>query len=888
MATIKPLPKARGCFVVLLVISTLIPFQTRAQSPTQNSRGASEPPKSDNYNLKTVGRELRALLEQGSPTVPQLVEMLDLDAGRIPMTTDSPNPHAIAIIRELRKLPKQTIEQEVIPALANRLMRSLSQKTSPQEVLLTGRSLNVINALAAMGPKADPVLEKALGRNQAIDLFLTRKLGAKAKPSVLNLLQVPPESDWYWLGYYAATLAEPGNDAIPILLANMKADEKTYAKHIAMVFDSMGPECVPQVAATLKDPDWYARWAAAKTFEMMGPKAQAALPALQEVFNNTAEDLDVRVAAARAIARIEGSSPTELYKQIPDLKSALLGTTRQKSLAWRQTYMTREGAGGVPEGNHWPITAWLVSAMTTGQNLELANATIRQLLQKEDLGSTDANMIWIFATCHSQAARYPGRLEPETEAALKAFYFKKFDRTGRKPGSDGSTQYLRDVLNTSPTLMRFNDDLPLDEYIRDYLALSVMKDDPAYRDTRLAPGDTLEQRYRAFNDFFKEAIKRWALYGLQYQIGSSAYAYKTFPHYFNLIELAPDPVVRQRAKMLTDLILMESIQISISGMRGGSKGRAKRGGLGARWDPYQAMLFGERGSAYFLTMPATSTYQAPEPAVLLHKLGKTQATYEIINDRPTEDGFPKNCNAINYAWSTPEYVTGCGMYDPNVPRTTGAMGRWSGVIFRNLAAISLDAYTGEKWNLQHKDVRITQMCSQGPYWPGHTRVAFEALNGKVSEKDGWVFVNNGEAYAAVKVVSGGYFWLDSIKRLLYANDIYSPIIIQTGRARVYGSFENFRAAILKAPLMISDRIIEYQGPNSARLEFFPMTPQALKEGGRYTPPKINGQTLDLNPPYVYRSPYMQRKEGSDIVTLTYGEKRWRYDFSNNTITESPK
>ena len=145
-------------------------------------------------------------------------------------------------------------------------------------------------------------------------------------------------------------------------------------------------------------------------------------------------------------------------------------------------------------------------------------------------------------------------------------------------------------------------------------------------------------------------------------------------------------------------------------------------------------------------------------------------THEIINDRSTggpskEEGFYKDCRAINYAWCTPEYVSGCGMYDPNDEnKHAGAMGRWSGVIFRNLAAVSLDAYTGEKWNVQHKDVRITQMCSDGPYVPGDTRIAFEALNGKISEQDGWVFVNNGQACAAVKVVTGGYFWTETLKR----------------------------------------------------------------------------------------------------------------------------
>ena len=176
----------------------------------------------------------------------------------------------------------------------------------------------------------------------------------------------------------------------------------------------------------------------------------------------------------------------------------------------------------------------------------------------------------------------------------------------------------------------------------------------------------------------------------------------------------------------------------------------------------KAMLYGERGSSYFLMMPAASRYQVPEPAVLLRKLGPTEPTYEIVNDRETYGG--KECNAIHTLWCTPEYVTGCGMYDPNLGAKNGSMGRWSGVIFRNLAAISFDAYTGEKWNVQHRDVRITQLCADGPYVPGETRVVFDALVGRVSEEGGWVFVDNGDAYAAVRAVWGGHFWTDSIRR----------------------------------------------------------------------------------------------------------------------------
>jgi len=472
----------------------------------------------------------------------------------------------------------------------------------------------------------------------------------------------------------------------------MKKDEKTAGKYISMVLDLVGPECVPQVAAALDDKDWFARWSAAKTFEMMGPKAKAALPALEKHFGDSPEDLDVRVAAARAIARIKGIQPEELYKTIPDLESKLVKTTHEKSLAWRKEYMTREGSLSVSDtgdvNTHisgWAQSARQVSAMMTGQHLPEANAAIREQLETGGYGSSTGNIVWIFMNCHSKAARFPGRLEAETEAALKQYFFEGLNSTRKKRPLN--TALINEYLGNGSYLMGFNDDHPLCVRVQDFLALSVLKDDPEYRDKKLVAGDTLPQRYEAYIRFYREALKQWALYGIQYQLGSSAYTYKTYPHYFNLIELAPDAIIRQRAKMYMDLVMVESAQISISGLRGGTKGRAKRGGLGDRWDPFQALLYGERGSAYFLTMPAASGYQAPEPAVLLRKLGPTAKTYEIINDRETYGG--KKCNAIHYAWCTPEYVTGCGMYDPNLGAKNGSMGRWSGVIFRNLAAISL-------------------------------------------------------------------------------------------------------------------------------------------------------------------------------------------------------
>lgn len=880
--------------VVLLIASMAVPVTAQETSESQTESRSTEQPKKKNKKhtkrkARHTDRDVIGALREGELSAIDLAEALNLDASRIGATIDRPTSSGVAIIKELQKMPRERLTGEFIPAIEQELITSLEAEYD-EKTSVSGRLLNLVSALGALGEDAYPSLQKAYGYDHTIDLFLTRKLGPDTHPARVQSLLKNPVQDEFWLSYYVAALTKPDKELVSILLESMKKDEKTAGKYISMLLDRIGPECVPQVVELLDDSDWFAGWSAARTLELMGPKGKAALPELEARFDDSSENLDVRVAVARAIARINGIQPAELFKTIPNLESRLVAATHEKSLTWRTEYMKREGSKSIYRSSDvdthvsgWGQTAWLVSAMMTGQHLAEANAAIREQLETGGYGSSTGNIVWIFMTCHSKADQFPGRLEPETESALKEYFFKELNSTRKKRPLN--TALINDYLSNDQYLMGFNDDHPLCVRVQDFLAASVMKDDPAYRDKQLVAGDTLQERHDAYIRFYREALKQWALYGIQYQLGSSAYTYKTYPHYFNLLELAPDPIIRKRAKMYIDLIMIESAQISISGLRGGTKGRAKRGGLGDRWDPIQAMLYGERGSSYFLTMPAASSYQAAEPAILLRKLGTSSRPYEIINDRETYGG--KECNAIHYAWCVPEYVTGCGMYDPNLEAKNGSMGRWSGVIFRNLGAISLDAYTGEKWNVQHKDVRITQLCSDGPYVPGDTRVVFDALAGKVTEKDGWVFVNNDDAYAAVKVVSGGHFWTDSLNRQLYANDPYSPVIIQTGRRADYVSFQKFQQAILTAPLKYEDYRVEYHGPNSSNIEFFAMMPTMRKEEGRnYVLPRVAGKTVDLDPAYGYRSPYMQNKAGSEIVTVKYGERAWDYDFGQNEIRQA--
>jgi hypothetical protein len=204
-----------------------------------------------------------------------------------------------------------------------------------------------------------------------------------------------------------------------------------------------------------------------------------------------------------------------------------------------------------------------------------------------------------------------------------------------------------------------------------------------------------------------------------------------------------------------------------------------------------------------------------------------QDTYEIANRYGGRETHP-----INYVYRTAEYVSGCVMYHPNRHYGANNEGRWTGVIFNDLTSIGIPAYSSEKWNVQSKDVRILQ-SRKGAYYGGWAKVEFGSGFDMV-EKDGWIFVDNGEAFGAVKILGSGYFWADPIKHSACLVDRFSPVVMQTAAKKDYETFEKFQQAILKAPLTYEHNKVTYQGPNSAKLEFSCMTQeQYLKIKDKY-------------------------------------------------------
>ncbi|MHC5056839.1 MAG: HEAT repeat domain-containing protein [Planctomycetota bacterium] len=861
-----------------------------------------------------------ALVKIGEPAVPEVIKLLNVKPGG--KSNDKVNRSdkfgwkwwAAEI---LRRMSQTETVGAVLPALEKE-MRSAKQRSSYYPVL------------ALMGPRAVPILKRAAqgiaakGVRSKADANNIRRLGGLIGPEIGNALDaVIPEhydektwdDDRYWIyyrgGWYPLAHARPDPKHIPAFLdligddTMMRTRQYEGVRYTGMILGTMGEAPALPLAALLDDKTLETRWAAAFILTMVGPDGKAALPALEKALANNGEDVQVRVAAARAIAEIKGTDAAALYNRIPDVHSRLVAAARKRSKIaqsheqWQTHFATDPTQVRVRQlalYSRTPEAEKPMYCLAVNKDLKASNQWVRgyaaKLLEGESKAesfgggrmSEDLNVfLYLFGT-HSR--HYPGRLEADVEEAAKEYMFRRVDvpRAEHK----GKPRYVPKSASDLDKVLALDDSIciveatngPLRSDAQHHLILQSLNSDPRYRNRRFKTGDTVAQRYERFTRFFRRGLKEWALHGMWVELGSSNYEYKTYRGLFLLLDFATDPVVAARARMLMDLALIEIEQISLSGLRGGSKSRAKDGGLDSRFNKTLARLYGEH-HGYALEPPGFKGYEPPVPAILLRRLGPTQKVYEIVNRHPGEtvdvpqqmtqgSGFHKALSrSINYAYRTPDYITGCSMFDVRLWRGEGKsrkfgygpLGRWSGVIFRDGSAVYLEAYTGEKWNVQSTDVMIARRYKNS-YYKGDARVD---LVGSLSlvEKDSWIFADNGDAYAAVRIVKGGYYWNEPDRHRLHLNDQYSPILIQTGRGAIYGSFEKFQQAILEAPYELTEEKLDYAGPNSARIEFF-------LADDPYILPKTDGETLDLDLKYNYRSPFMEGEVGSDIVTVRYG------------------
>jgi hypothetical protein len=289
---------------------------------------------------------------------------------------------------------------------------------------------------------------------------------------------------------------------------------------------------------------------------------------------------------------------------------------------------------------------------------------------------------------------------------------------------------------------------------------------------------------------------------------------------------------------------------------------------------------------------------------------------------------------LRYSWVTPDYIMGTQMDHPLALHShLSTTKRFQGIIFptntraivqtRDLVQRPNGSWglgtTGMYRSLQHGPVMITQQPRRlfivSPEWfpaQGYQThvygVGFAANLSKVEDEGGWVFVEEGNAYLAVRVVAGqyqapsaedqeddddtvtpgAYQGNDSLteplsdkaatwvmpKRILRCNDRHSPIIFEAGRRADYPTLADFKKHILGNSLVLHKTAIPgwytltYKS-NGVEYYFNATAPEA---------PKVNGVSVNYEHPRIFDSPWMQAGYRHGIVRLNDGVNKLTIDF----------
>ena len=602
----------------------------------------------------------------------------------------------------------------------------------------------------------------------------------------------------------------------------------------------------------------------------------------------------------------------------PAKEQAAIAEIRANVTKNREEILKKEVAGRTTtsdKGLH--VLPDALAALRLNIDVEQANEAIRKHA-KDHPTSADSHpdfypIMPIYAQIYylfsSGSSHFPGRLTPETEAAMREQMWNYIQ---------GTVNEALKVDEPLSIVSTENHDLRARTSL--YLFSAAIKDDPAYRD-RKYHGFTAAEHYARLTDFYRKNMKAKALNGIWFEVGSVQYAKYNFSALLLLADHAPDETVRQYARMLMDLAWVEHTQISYGHDRTGGKFRLAPSAvlsnpqtdISPRFtdvDKFAPLLFGETQTVNLYTIQwAASDYQVPDIAMLLYRNVGTEPAFEITNKVLSFVGREQKVGGplVNYTYKTPHYALGGIFIDPSEEISAiSSDRRWAGLIFNDAGHTRvapfpenngrhLDAF----WHVQHKNVMVGQKFKS--FRVGRMG-AFIPPTPEREEADGWVFVNAGDAYAAVRPAYGGYTWDDTENwtdkasgrsAVMFFNDEWAPLILNAGDVTEFGSFANFKKRILNdSELKVTDDAVIYRGPGQPALTFYHQQlneirttkndQEALEGGtgyaGKLKLPEIDGKTVNLRPELAYQSPFLSSVPGKDIVRTSFGNHVKDYDF----------
>ena len=264
---------------------------------------------------------------------------------------------------------------------------------------------------------------------------------------------------------------------------------------------------------------------------------------------------------------------------------------------------------------------------------------------------------------------------------------------------------------------------------------------------------------------------------------------------------------------------------------------------------------------------------------------------------------PEDPRMIGYDYCTPDYVMGSLLIDPTLPRVSShlyqegqdllegypaltSQNRYHAIVFSSdinarvvpqCEGLGNRKTYGEQQAVQHKNVLLVQRHAKSKT-TGDMRVIWGAkgMRTRIVEVDGWMVLNEGEAWLGVKGFSRTKVnepcdstWDNDV--ILRMNDGKAPVAFVAGRLSDFANIDEFTKYLQGfAGKLDKGRFILTEGSK----DFLSLH---LESGAM---PEIYGKPINLNPDMLFDSPFMSSVHGSGIVTIKKGHRKLKIDMGS--------
>lgn len=444
-------------------------------------------------------------------------------------------------------------------------------------------------------------------------------------------------------------------------------------------------------------------------------------------------------------------------------------------------------------------------------------------------------------------------------------------------------------------------------------------------------------------NYFDEYISERAKKGFFLEVASPGYMAVSVSYLTDIFDLCENQSLNKKAEKFLDVIWADWALDHLNGVRGGAKTRVKDGN---RWADamyqFAQFYFGGNGNAsthYFTQLLSNYELKPIIWSIALDRVGLDEFAYISRKPGEEENKWPRPlgaertmlCDAesrfVRYSWITPDYILGSQMDHPAAVHShLSVQARWLGITFKGEngpRVFPTDAVKNPKGtykseggycrSVQHENVMLVQQSRRwfqvNPDWYPAKIIAdkefgiyFGDNHDRLIEKEGWIFVEHGDAFLAVKVVEGEYSqgWtileddassglnskieMDSYtwsqdKKMIYLKDNYAGMIFEASRRINHKTLENFMNDILDNTLILDKtvvpgfHILRYTGCGEKAKEiYFNLANNEIS--------MINGERINYAPKILFDSPYLKSEYKSGVIKIIKGDKELILDFNN--------